>query len=270
MVGIILIGWVALVVIGAGEKSDSSGQFALSHLQDVFVASLALLALCGLVMLPFMFDKQERQFEPRPDRRIRWLIVGTALIVLLAFGVGPQDFAVEPVEEVPLPGEVAVAPEEAAPEMTVDDGRAMLVLFLTCAGAVALLVWSRRRLASALGEAATELPLEFAVGPAIDAATDHLLRGDDPRHSVMAAYAGLERSLAAQGRGRDPHETPAEHLARVLVAVPVLLGPAVQLGELYGLARFSDHEITKDDQRRAAAALDQSRRQLADHLEVAP
>lgn len=268
VVAVILIGWVAVVVTGAGQKSDTSGQFALSGLQDIFVVALGILALCGLVLLPLMFGKQERQFEAKPIRQIRWLILVTALIVLLAFVVSPQEFRPESEEAVPLPGEVAVAPAESASEVSGEDGDALIVLFLTCAGAGALLLWSRRRLASALGDGggSGEASLETEVGTAIDAAADRLLRGDDPRMSVLAAYAGLERSLAAQGRGRNPYETPTEHLARVLAALPVVLGPAIQLGELYEVARFSDHAITSEDQQEAAVALDLARHELAEQL----
>jgi MFS family permease len=271
LIAVVLIGWVALAATGAGQKADTSGAFALPDLRDVFVVVLGILALCGLVLLPLMFGKQEHQFEPKPIRRIRWLMLVTAIIVLLAFAVGPQDFQLESEEEAPVSVVIAEPLEEPAPVVAADNGDALIVLFLACVSAGAFLMWSRRRLASVLGDVDESEPsLESEVGPAIDAATDRLLRGDDPRMSVLAAYAGLERSLAEQGRGRNPHETPSEHLARVLASLPVVLGPAIRLGELYELARFSDHAITSDDQRRAAVALDQSRNMLAEQLSTTP
>jgi hypothetical protein len=79
----------------------------------------------------------------------------------------------------------------------------------------------------------------------------------------LAAYASLERALTERGHGRDPAETPTEHLARVLADDPGLAPPAIQLGALYELARFSDREITIDDQHRAAESLDRARHRLA-------
>ncbi len=266
VVAVVLIGWIALVVTGAGQKSEISGRFAIPDLQVILVSAMGLLALCGLVMLPFLIGEQDRQLLSRPVHRIRGLIVVTVLIVVVALAVGPQEFLAEPVEETPAAAESAVPIDETAQDEPGDvESGAFAALLLTIAAAAALLLWSRHRLATVLGDEgdADQETLEAGLASAIDLATDQLLHGHDPRMSVLAAYASLERSLADQGLGRDPHETPTEHLSRVLVAVPVVVGPAVQLGELYEVARFSDHAVTQEDQQRAAVALDRSRSELA-------
>ena len=80
--------------------------------------------------------------------------------------------------------------------------------------------------------------------------------------AVLAAYASLERALAERDRPRHPAETPTEHLARVLAAFPMVASPAVRLGQLYEVARFSDHPITNNDRNRAGEALARARRAL--------
>jgi hypothetical protein len=128
-------------------------------------------------------------------------------------------------------------------------------------------LWTRRRLAATLGTG-SEPPLEAGIAPGIGLAADHLLHGTDPRASVLAAYASLEASLAEQGHGRGLSETPTEHLRRALAEVPEVGGPAIKLGELYEIARFSDIPITSEDQRLAASELDRARRQLMATLSV--
>jgi len=130
-----------------------------------------------------------------------------------------------------------------------------LLLVFVIVGAV--LLRSRRRSIRAttgVADQASEL-LDEDLAAAIDEATDHLQFTADPRVAVLASYASLERAFAERGWRRQPAETPTEYLARVLAAVPLLAAPAVQLGLLYELARFSDHPITDDDRHRAAGAL---------------
>jgi hypothetical protein len=261
VVAVVLIGWIALVVTGAGRKSDATGWFGIPNLQSALLAIVGLLMLRGLVMLPFMMGRRHGPLTSRPTQSLRALVLVAAIIVLLAFVFGPDEFGQDPVEEEPAQTNFTTE------TVTIDerDDGAIVWLLLTCVAAGAVLLWSRRRLATELADSGTgqESTLESELAPAIDLAAELLLPGGDPRKSVLAAYASLERSLADQGRGRDPSETPTEHLARVLVSVPIVAGPAVRLGELYELARFSDYAITKDDQHLAALALDRARRNLA-------
>jgi hypothetical protein len=154
-------------------------------------------------------------------------------------------------------------PEGDGDVQTVSDQTRNSLAALVAMGAiaVAVLVWTRRRLVQVPGTT-SQPALESDIAPALDIATSHLLEGSDPRTSVLAAYASLESSLAKQGRQRELSETPTEHLARVLRELPQVSGPAVQLGRLYELARFSDHSITREDQLAAAQALDRARQDL--------
>jgi hypothetical protein len=52
-------------------------------------------------------------------------------------------------------------------------------------------------------------------------------------------------------------------MARVLADIPVLAIPAMRLGNLYQVARFSREVITEEQRHDAARALDQARDSLA-------
>src|SRR4029453_7383867 len=84
----------------------------------------------------------------------------------------------------------------------------------------------------------------------------------DPRRAVIAAYAGMEQALAANGLPRDPAEAPLEYLARALVALRVEERSARRLTELFQRARFSPHQIGAASKQDAIGALVAVRDQL--------
>jgi hypothetical protein len=265
VVAAVLIGWVALIVIGAGDKSGAAGRFGVPDGRAIFEWFMVVVALICLLVLPFVISTR----TGRPDvqrKRSKSLLVLLAMALIFSFGpdlrewlngLGSEDGG----------SNVAALPTASPAESTaLNDSLTLLVVI--CVVAAASLLWTRRRLAAALDEAG-ELTLEDAIGPALDQATRRLLSTDDPRLAVLAAYASLETSLTDLGRSREASETVTEHLTRVLVEVPVVTGPAVRLGELYELARFSDHPITRADQQEAADALGQARSKLPPVARVA-
>jgi Domain of unknown function (DUF4129) len=101
------------------------------------------------------------------------------------------------------------------------------------------------------------------------------LEGDpDPRRAVIAAWARMERGLAAAGLPRAAAEAPFEYAARVLDSALVAAGgggsAAVhRLTGLFERAKFSHHDIGPADRDQAVAALRAVRRELADAAEAA-
>jgi hypothetical protein len=75
------------------------------------------------------------------------------------------------------------------------------------------------------------------------AALDELRAERDPRLAVVHAYAAMERVLSQRGLGRNPHEAPFEYLERALTAGGAPAQAALELTELFELARFSEHTI---------------------------
>lgn len=106
---------------------------------------------------------------------------------------------------------------------------------------VAYLAWrlSRRRRA----RAEHEETLEESLAQAIESTLGDLRAERDPRRAIIAAYARMERALAAFGVPRRRPETQQEYLARILGVLEVDTAAVRRLTELYTQAKFSHHEV---------------------------
>ena len=65
----------------------------------------------------------------------------------------------------------------------------------------------------------------------------------DARRAVIAAYAQMERTLAAHGFRRNAAEAPFEYLGRILRGLDVRDSGVRTLTDLFEYAKFSPHEI---------------------------
>ena len=292
-----LIGWVVLVVVGAGRAPDADQLIVLPDLGNVFLAALGVYAVLAFVMLLYLCPSRI-PVRSRKTRRMRIPLVVTIFLVAFAIVFPPREV---PEEEAPPEPEAAVTQQVADVAVVNDDrrgatsadiaGLALIILIIA-----AVLVRNRRRtaspgtnvggipdealeadIASAFEQATDHLHLEsdprkavMVAYASLEQATDHLHLESDPRKAVMVAYASLEQALVESGYLRDPAQTPTEYLASVLAAMPALADPAVRLAHLYELARFSDHAITNEDRDRAAQALAESRLDLGSSIGVTP
>jgi hypothetical protein len=134
-----------------------------------------------------------------------------------------------------------------------------VVLGLVVAAVVAYVVAERRARHGRTG-ARESLVEQLAV--VLDDTLDDLRAEADPRRAVIAAYARLERVLAANGVPRRPSETPEEYLTRVLVDLSLGSGAAERLTELFTRAKFSHHEVDPTMKEDAIAALEEVRDEL--------
>jgi hypothetical protein len=100
--------------------------------------------------------------------------------------------------------------------------------------------------------AAPDLTLDVVVctynnAALLDETLDDLRAEPDPRRAVIAAYARMERALAAYGFARRAFEAPLEYLDRISSPLHERLPPArrlvFELTHLYERAKFSLHEI---------------------------
>lgn len=83
-----------------------------------------------------------------------------------------------------------------------------------------------------------------------------------PREAVIACWLRLEAAAAASGVPRGPAETPAELVARVLVAHRVRRPALERLAEAYRWARYSPHRVDEHTRERARRALEDVERDL--------
>jgi Domain of unknown function (DUF4129) len=131
----------------------------------------------------------------------------------------------------------------------------------------------------------------------VDDTLDDLEREPDPRRAVIAAWARMERGLAAAGLPRHPAEAPFEYATRVLESAldptdrgtplgfpgplpmhrgtpsgfpgPLRPSSVHRLTGLFERAKFSHHPVGRDDRQEAIAALRAVRRELAEAVEAA-
>jgi tRNA C32,U32 (ribose-2'-O)-methylase TrmJ len=96
----------------------------------------------------------------------------------------------------------------------------------------------------------------------IDETLDDLRAESDPRRAVIAAYARLERFLAAYGLPRRRSETQEEYLSRILGRLDVETHSIRRLTDLFTRAKFSHHDVDADMKEEAVAALEQVRDEL--------
>lgn len=262
-VALVLAGWIALVVMSAGSKAPEDQLFKLPDLRGVILGAALAVVLSGLIILPFLIRSQDGPVQRQPPKSSFALLIIILFIVFVVMVIDPDLSLGPPVEEQLSRSQPQTETVGSVEEQPAELGNLALLL-IACAGTGALLLWSRYRLrdgADGLGPD-DDGDMEPQLASAIADASAVLSSGKDPRSSVLEAYASLEMALTDQGRPRRHSETATEHLARVLEQFPGVAGPAVRLGQLYELARFSDHLITSDDQHEAANALQQSRSEL--------
>jgi hypothetical protein len=97
---------------------------------------------------------------------------------------------------------------------------------------------------------------------ALDDALDDLRAEADPRRAIIAAYARLERILAANGIARRQSETPDEYLVRVLGDLELTPEAIGRLTALFTEAKFSHHDVDSRMKESAIDALERVRDEL--------
>jgi hypothetical protein len=80
------------------------------------------------------------------------------------------------------------------------------------------------------------------VAAALDDSLDDLRAEPDVRRAIVAAYARMERALAASGLPRRPSEAPFEYLDRALRDLDTSAGAVRRLTDLFERAKFSHHD----------------------------
>jgi len=142
----------------------------------------------------------------------------------------------------------------------------VVVVGLVAAAAIAYVVASRRTRRPRDPQA--ELAEELA--GALDEALDDLRSEADPRRAIIAAYARLERVLAANGVARLRSETPDEYLVRVLHDLELTPDAIARLTALFTQAKFSHHAVDATMKEIAIAALEQVRDELRSRRDPPP
>jgi uncharacterized protein DUF4129 len=248
LVVLALVGVVAVAATGSSSEGSGSSTPPSDVLLDILF-SLVIVLLLAWVAVSLVALARWREVEWTAPRRRNDL---RAIATLVAFGFALALYirergwhlAFDP-QQTPLDrGEGGAAPPglDAGPGAGYQFEFAWLpvaiVLALAAAGVAAFVLASRR---SARTTARAELAVELA--DMLDVTIDDLRAEADPRRAVIAAYARLERVLAAHGEPRRESDTPEEHLARVLGRLDVDRRATRRLVDLFVRAEFSPHVV---------------------------
>lgn len=270
LVVLALVGVVAIAATGSTSTGTSRVRSPSDTLLDT-ILSLGLVApLLGAVLLVYGLSQRKAISEEVASGRYR----RTSLVVLFVFvsifvvaarrfskrELAPNDSELgdlvfppgqRPIPEAPDPGAATYEPTFAWLPIGVMVG-------LVAAGVMAYVVAQRRATRAARDEEALAEQLVVV----LDETLDDLRAESDPRRAVIAAYARLERVLAAYGAARRRAETPDEYLARVLGELAVDAEAVRRLTDLFSWAKFSQHAVDIEMKEEAIDALEHVRDEL--------
>jgi Domain of unknown function (DUF4129) len=258
-------------ILGGGASDGPEPSEGLVDYVFTFGVALmaGLMAATAWAMRPSRRFTQDRSFALGPSLLALVLVFGIVALALtqlddLDIGGGARgggDAAqtsgpprVEPAQPRPA------AEDPSRPSMRW--GALLVVAGIGAAGLAGVFVRRsvRRRAGTRL---LSEVALVEELAATVDDALADLDSEPDARRAVIAAYARMERALAAHGLGRHTAEAPLEYLTRISPALSTSRRLVFELSHLYERARFSAHEIDREMKADAIATLAALRDELA-------
>ena len=271
---------VALVVVAIAARGsiavgEGGGRGPTDALLDILF-TLYLVAMAGAIVLLVYLLVLHRQIQARGGGTVRRrgpletvltmiiLIGAGSLLARKVTGLRPPPPPEPELTEIAFNGQALTGPTrtDAVPH---EPGFAWEASVATAALIVlALCAWwySGRARRRARGELEREDRLAIDLAAAMDESLDDLRAEPDPRRAVIAAYARLERVLAAHRLPRKPAEAPLEYLTRMLDDLSVSPDAARQLTGLFERAKFSQHAVGTEMKEDAISALERVRDDL--------
>ena len=252
-VAVAITGLLAVVAVVArgrplGSGSGTNGGLPLTFWDYVFTTFLIfviLLMVLGLVA--FFYLRRERMVTAATQNRstvrsLAFLLGIAALIAYVGHNVDlqhlfhPNGSAATTLTNPAAGGNAGHHRSPASRHVQFRwDELAIILGVLIALGAAAYMTRSRLLPASRRGA-----PEELAA--ALDESIDDLRTEPDLRRAIVAAYARMERALAAAGIPRHRAEAPLEYMERALLTLDTSAEAVRRLTDLFALARFSQHE----------------------------
>jgi hypothetical protein len=266
-----LVGVVAVAATGSTPSGTSNSRPPADIVLDTVISLGMVLLVPAAALLVYGLTQRREIREHLATRRVhrRGLL---PYLVLMALFAGVTYYRLRDWERLPFEdaiqdafssGETTVpaAPRPPAGETTTYEPEftwipVLVVVALMAIGAAALLAARRRRTVRSDETVAGEL------AAALDDSLDALRAEPDPRRAVIAAYARLERVLAAHRLGRVGSETPNEYLSRILEDLDVERRSVRRLTDLFTEAKFSRHVVDAAMKEEAIEALSTVRDEL--------
>jgi uncharacterized protein DUF4129 len=267
---------VALVAVAAGgyrlggSNSTHASPYAVDVILTVVIA-LYLVAAVAVVVVMFWSGLELRRMPRQQTKRQRTLRSAAILIgmaVLITVAANRYHWRAHPhpptQQTQAARGTGKGKHAKGAAAKAKQQPQLRLAPFVAVLGAggiafAAFVIAERRR--------RRRLPKDWAVTEALsevlEETLDDLRAEPDPRRAVIAAYARMERSLAAHGIPRRRFEAPHEYLSRVLAEVSGGRLAATRLTALFERARFSPHEVDENMKASAIEAIESLQADLA-------
>ncbi len=268
---LVVLALVAIVAIAATGSTptgtDDSRPPEEAILDTILSVGMLMLVPAAIILVYGLLQRKAIQREIASGRYPRsGLGVFFGFLVLLCFlswwrfrdwerAVVEDEFG-ERAFPGPLPN-----PEESAPPKTYEPEFALIpvlvVIGLATIAVIAAAVALRRKHPPPADEGIAE-----EIAAILDDTLDDLRAEKDPRRAIIAAYARLERVLAAHGLPRRLHETPDEFLTRVGPELELSQGSLRRLTDLFTRAKFSPHDVDTGMKDQAIDALSTVRDEL--------
>ena len=258
----LLLAVVALAARGRplGSRGGSGGALPFSFWDYTYTTIIIVfvpLFLAGLFAAAFIRRSQGKRRSTLGglfQQLLLWSLLVALWLLVIRHHVHLHTTQPEPNSGLPRPGQGGAGGSGRRSLQFRWDEFLILLGVLVVAGAVIATRFYRRdqRLP---GQAS---PGAEALAAALDESIDDLRSDPDLRRAIIAAYARMEKALAAAGVPRDPAEAPLEYLERVLLSLHIDEDAVRRLTDLFEWARFSDHEpepAMRDDAVDALAAV---------------
>ena len=263
-----ILALAAVVAVAArgstpGGTSDRRGPADL--VLDTLLTLTLLLFVLAIAFLVYAFIHRKEVGRLRLPERTRPSAVTSLLLFFMVVGVLAllqiRGFFDDDEAEGQPGGAGATGAGAMPPDPGYEPRLAWIPLIVVGALAaiayVAFTVAARRRSAERPGYS-----VAATLADVLDDSLDDLRAEADPRRAVIAAYARLEKVLAAHGLPRRSPETPEEFLARILPELDVDASSIRHLTDLFVWAKYSHHEVRPAMKEEAIAALTTARDDL--------
>ena len=272
-VAALLLLLIAVAVASTGSVPAGAGgaRRPADRIVDVLITLYLLLMVVGLGMWVYIFlvrkdavaDALATRARRRPWVSTIILAIGFSLLALFVRWLSADEGLRQRIaarlhrgHAAPTAGELG-ASRRYEPEFSWGPVALVVALVLVAVVALYLSHRARRRMLDPLS--ASLLP---ALADVLDETLDDLRAEQDPRRAVIAAYARMERALAAYGLPRHPSEAPDEYLQRIFADLDVSRLATSRLTALFSWAKFSGHDVAPEMKQEAIEALEAVREEL--------